>query len=204
MMESNSTAGAVPPSQQFSLADLVVVVAYFSLNVGVGIWIGASLFASSEGSGLFRIAVAGFEWNIVTIQRRFGGERIRVHLSSLSLLLSIFTKISTDLYSGALLVQACLGWDLSLSTVLMLVLMGLYTTAALLLFNAFSHVLSDWFLAGGAGGTHALQTLIVLLGAIVLAVRGADAVESPPGVTPSSGDIPVDTVAPRLPLTLRG
>ncbi|NXT66050.1 SC5AA protein, partial [Chaetops frenatus] len=214
MMELNSTAGSVTPSQQFSIADLVVVVVYFSLNVGVGIWsscranrstvsgyflagrdmawwpIGASLFASSEGSGLFLglagtgaaggIAVAGFEWNatyallalawvfvpvyissgIVTIpeylQRRFGGERIRMYLSSLSLLLSIFTKISTDLYSGALFVQVCLGWDLYLSTVLMLVVTGLYT------------------IAGGLAAviyTDALQTLIMVLGAIVLAVK---------------------------------
>lgn len=39
-------------------------------------------------------------WQIVTIpeylQRRFGGERIRMYLSSLSLLLSIFTKISVS------------------------------------------------------------------------------------------------------------
>ncbi|XP_008631641.1 PREDICTED: sodium/glucose cotransporter 5 isoform X1 [Corvus brachyrhynchos] len=213
-MELNSTAGSVTPSQQFSIADLVVVVVYFSLNVGVGIWsscrvnrntvsgyflagrdmawwpIGASLFASSEGSGLFLglagtgaaggIAVAGFEWNatyallalawvfvpvyissgIVTmpeyLQRRFGGERIQMYLSSLSLLLSIFTKISTDLYSGALFVQVCLGWDLYLSTVLMLVVTGLYT------------------IAGGLAAviyTDALQTLIMVLGAIVLAVK---------------------------------
>ncbi|XP_040449329.1 sodium/glucose cotransporter 5 isoform X2 [Falco naumanni] len=187
-MEGNSTAGSFTPSQQFSVADLVVIVVYFSLNVAVGIWsscrvnrntisgyflagrdmawwpIGASLFASSEGSGLFiglagtgaagGIAVTGFEWNatyallalawvfvpvyiasgIVTmpeyLQRRFGGERIRMYLSSLSLLLSVFTKISTDLYSGALFVQVCLGWDLYLSTVLMLVVTGLYTIAA--------------------------------------------------------------------------
>ncbi|XP_010568699.1 PREDICTED: sodium/glucose cotransporter 5 isoform X4 [Haliaeetus leucocephalus] len=214
MMEGNSTAGSFTPSQQFSIADLVVVVVYFSLNVAVGIWsscrvnrntvsgyflagrdmawwpIGASLFASSEGSGLFiglagtgaagGIAVTGFEWNatyallalawvfvpvyissgIVTmpeyLQRRFGGERIRMYLSGLSLLLSIFTKISTDLYSGALFVQVCLGWDLYLSTVLMLVVTGLYT------------------IAGGLAAviyTDALQTLIMVLGAIVLAVK---------------------------------
>ncbi|KAM6079231.1 sodium/mannose cotransporter SLC5A10 isoform 2-T2 [Theristicus caerulescens] len=214
MMEGNSTAGSFTPVQQFSVADLVVVVLYFSLNVAVGIWsscrvnrntvsgyflagrdmawwpIGASLFASSEGSGLFiglagtgaagGIAVTGFEWNatyallalawvfvpvylssgIVTmpeyLQRRFGGERIRMYLSSLSLLLSIFTKISTDLYSGALFVQVCLGWDLYLSTVLMLVVTGLYT------------------IAGGLAAviyTDALQTLIMVLGAIVLAVK---------------------------------
>uniref|UniRef100_A0A8C5TMW3 Sodium/mannose cotransporter SLC5A10 n=1 Tax=Malurus cyaneus samueli TaxID=2593467 RepID=A0A8C5TMW3_9PASS len=214
-MELNSTESqSVTPSQQFSVADLVVVVVYFSLNVGVGIWsscrvnrntvsgyflagrdmawwpIGASLFASSEGSGLFLglagtgaaggIAVAGFEWNatyallalawvfvpvyissgIITVpeylQRRFGGERIRMYLSSLSLLLSIFTKISTDLYSGALFVQVCLGWDLYLSTVLVLAVTALYT------------------IAGGLAAviyTDALQTLIMVLGAIVLAVR---------------------------------
>uniref|UniRef100_A0A8B9CC65 Sodium/mannose cotransporter SLC5A10 n=1 Tax=Anser brachyrhynchus TaxID=132585 RepID=A0A8B9CC65_9AVES len=152
--------------------------------------IGASLFASSEGSGLFiglagtgaagGIAVTGFEWNatyallalawvfvpvyisagILTmpeyLQRRFGGERIRVYLSGLSLLLSIFTKISTDLYSGALFVHICLGWNLYLSTVLMLLVTGLYT------------------IAGGLAAviyTDTLQTLIMVLGAIVLAVR---------------------------------
>ncbi|NWW52052.1 SC5AA protein, partial [Pedionomus torquatus] len=214
VMEANSTAGSFFPVQQFSVADLVVVVVYFSLNVAVGIWsscrvnrntvsgyflagrnmawwpIGASLFASSEGSGLFiglagtgaagGIAVTGFEWNatyallalawvfvpvyissgIVTmpeyLQRRFGGERIRMYLSGLSLLLSIFTKISTDLYSGALFVQVCLGWDLYLSTVLMLVVTGLYTIAGGLVAVIY---------------TDALQTLIMVLGAIMLAVK---------------------------------
>lgn len=39
MMEGNSTAGSFTPLQQFSIADLVVVVVYFSLNVAVGIWV---------------------------------------------------------------------------------------------------------------------------------------------------------------------
>uniref|UniRef100_A0A8C0JA43 Sodium/mannose cotransporter SLC5A10 n=1 Tax=Chelonoidis abingdonii TaxID=106734 RepID=A0A8C0JA43_CHEAB len=89
------------------------------------------------------------------LQRRFGGERIRMYLSALSLLLSVFTKISTDLYSGALFVQVCLGWNLYLSTVLMLVVTALYT------------------IAGGLAAviyTDALQTLIMIIGAIILAV----------------------------------
>ncbi|XP_046783892.1 sodium/glucose cotransporter 5 isoform X8 [Gallus gallus] len=221
-MEGNSTAGSFTPLQQFSVADLVVIVTYFSLNLAVGIWsscrvnrntvsgyflagrdmawwpIGASLFASSEGSGLFiglagtgaagGIAVTGFEWNatyallalawvfvpvyissgIVTmpeyLQRRFGGERIRMYLSGLSLLLSIFTKISTDLYSGALFVQVCLGWNLYLSTVLMLLVTGLYTIAGGLVAVIY---------------TDALQTLIMVLGAIVLAVKDAVACVDP-------------------------
>uniref|UniRef100_A0A3Q4GMN5 Sodium/mannose cotransporter SLC5A10 n=1 Tax=Neolamprologus brichardi TaxID=32507 RepID=A0A3Q4GMN5_NEOBR len=144
--------------------------------------IGSSLFASSEGSGLFiglagtgaagGIAVTGFEWNlwyvedvelscvqIVTMPeylgRRFGGERIRTYLAVLSLMLSVFTKISTDLYSGALFVQVCLGWNLYLSTVLMLVVTALYT------------------IAGGLAAviyTDTLQTFIMLVGAIILTV----------------------------------
>ncbi|XP_039223873.1 sodium/glucose cotransporter 5 isoform X5 [Crotalus tigris] len=213
-MENNSHVEMPALSPQFGVPDLVVVVIYFLLNLAVGIWaswrasrnsvsgyflagrniawwpIGASLFASSEGAGLFiglassgaagGLAVAGFEWNatymllalawlfvpvylsseIVTmpeyLQRRFGGERIRVCLSFLSLLLSIFTKISTDLYSGALFVQICLGWNLYLSTVLMLGVTAVYT------------------IAGGLRAviyTDALQTLIMVVGAVILTVN---------------------------------
>ncbi|XP_040503502.1 sodium/glucose cotransporter 5 isoform X3 [Gallus gallus] len=172
------------------------VSGYFLAGRDMAWWpIGASLFASSEGSGLFiglagtgaagGIAVTGFEWNatyallalawvfvpvyissgIVTmpeyLQRRFGGERIRMYLSGLSLLLSIFTKISTDLYSGALFVQVCLGWNLYLSTVLMLLVTGLYTIAGGLVAVIY---------------TDALQTLIMVLGAIVLAVKAFNAI----------------------------
>ncbi|XP_067859535.1 sodium/mannose cotransporter SLC5A10 [Heptranchias perlo] len=212
-MEMNGTGGYYISTQSFSISDIIVIVAYFVLNVFVGIWsscrvsrntlrgyflagrdmawwpIGASLFASSEGSGLFiglagtgaagGIAVAGFEWNatyvllilawvfvpvyissgIVTmpeyLQKRFGGERIRMYLSALSLLLSVFTKISTDLYSGALFVQVCLGWNLYLSTVLMLVVTALYT------------------IAGGLAAviyTDTLQTVVMIIGTVILTI----------------------------------
>uniref|UniRef100_A0A3Q3EH65 Sodium/mannose cotransporter SLC5A10 n=1 Tax=Labrus bergylta TaxID=56723 RepID=A0A3Q3EH65_9LABR len=190
---SNSTINFYALPQSFSISDIIVIATYFLLNLAVGIWsscrvsrntlsgyflagrdmawwpIGASLFASSEGSGLFiglagtgaagGIAVAGFEWNIVTMPeylgRRFGGERIRTYMAVLSLLLSIFTKISTDLYSGALFVQVCLGWNLYLSTVLMLVVTALYT------------------IAGGLAAviyTDTLQTFVMIIGAIILTI----------------------------------
>ncbi|XP_054069055.1 sodium/mannose cotransporter SLC5A10 isoform X4 [Rissa tridactyla] len=158
-MEGNSTVGSFAPAQRFSVADLVVVVVYFSLNVAVGIWSSCRVNRNTV-SGYFLAGRDMAWWPIVTmpeyLQRRFGGERIRMYLSGLSLLLSIFTKISTDLYSGALFVQVCLGWDLYLSTVLMLVVTGLYT------------------IAGGLAAviyTDALQTLIMVLGAIMLAVK---------------------------------
>ncbi|KAM8956338.1 sodium/mannose cotransporter SLC5A10 isoform 3-T3 [Lycaon pictus] len=188
MTADNSTGDPHAPRPQLSVTDIIVITVYFALNVAVGIWsscrasrntvrgyflagrdmtwwpIGASLFASSEGSGLFiglagsgaagGLAVAGFEWNatyvllalawvfvpiyisseIVTmpeyIQKRYGGQRIRTYLSVLSLLLSVFTKISIDLYAGALFVHICLGWNFYLSTILMLVITALYTIAA--------------------------------------------------------------------------
>ncbi|XP_047402623.1 sodium/glucose cotransporter 5 isoform X3 [Sciurus carolinensis] len=213
-MADNSTSDLHAPGPQLSVTDIVVIAVYFALNVAVGIWsscqagrstvdgyflagrdmtwwpIGASLFASSEGSGLFiglagsgaagGLAVAGFEWNatyvllalawvfvpiyisseIVTlpeyIQKRFGGQRIRMYLSVLSLLLSVFTKISIDLYAGALFVHICLGWNFYLSTILTLVITALYT------------------IAGGLATviyTDALQTVIMVVGAIILAVK---------------------------------
>ncbi|TTE66785.1 Sodium/nucleoside cotransporter [Bagarius yarrelli] len=146
-MESNTTTKFFALSQSFSFSDIIVIGAYFLLNVAVGIWsscrvsrntlngyflagrdmawwpIGASLFASSEGSGLFiglagtgaagGIAVAGFEWNV------------------------------------------CLGWNLYLSTVLMLVVTALYT------------------IAGGLAAviyTDTLQTFIMITGAIILTI----------------------------------
>uniref|UniRef100_A0A8C2XTB0 Sodium/mannose cotransporter SLC5A10 n=1 Tax=Capra hircus TaxID=9925 RepID=A0A8C2XTB0_CAPHI len=188
MAVDNSTSDPHTPRPQLTTVDVAIITVYFALNVAVGIWsscrasrntvsgyflagrdmtwwpIGASLFASSEGSGLFiglagsgaagGLAVAGFEWNatyvllalawvfvpiylsseIVTMpeymQKRYGGQRIRMYLSVLSLLLSVFTKISIDLYAGALFVHICLGWNFYLSTVIMLAITALYTIAA--------------------------------------------------------------------------
>uniref|UniRef100_A0A9L0IVW3 Sodium/mannose cotransporter SLC5A10 n=1 Tax=Equus asinus TaxID=9793 RepID=A0A9L0IVW3_EQUAS len=170
------------------------VSGYFLAGRDMTWWpIGASLFASSEGAGLFiglagsgaagGLAVAGFEWNatyvllalawvfvpiyisseIVTmpeyLQKRFGGQRIRMYLSVLSLLLSVFTKISIDLYAGALFVHICLGWNFYLSTILMLVITALYT------------------IAGGLAAviyTDALQTLIMVVGAVILTIKAFD------------------------------
>uniref|UniRef100_A0A8C4SCP7 Sodium/mannose cotransporter SLC5A10 n=1 Tax=Erpetoichthys calabaricus TaxID=27687 RepID=A0A8C4SCP7_ERPCA len=160
IMDTNSTSVFSVTIQKFSVADIVVIVAYFVLNVAVGIWSSCRVSRNTL-SGYF-LAGRDMQWwpvSIVTMPeylgRRFGGERIRTYLSALSLLLSIFTKISTDLYSGALFVQVCLGWNLYVSTVLMLVVTALYT------------------IAGGLAAviyTDTLQTFIMIIGAIVLTI----------------------------------
>ena len=46
-----------------------------------------------------------FSKSILLHRVRFGGQRIRVFLSVLALLLYVFTKISADLYAGALFIK---------------------------------------------------------------------------------------------------
>uniref|UniRef100_A0A8D0L8B4 Solute carrier family 5 member 9 n=1 Tax=Sphenodon punctatus TaxID=8508 RepID=A0A8D0L8B4_SPHPU len=165
---------------------------YFLAGRSMTWWpIGASLMSSNVGSGLFiglagtgaagGLAVGGFEWNatwallvlgwifvpvyiaagVVTmpeyLQKRFGGQRIQIYMSVLSLILYIFTKISTDIFSGALFIQVSLGWNLYLSTVILLAVTAVYT------------------IAGGLSAviyTDALQTVIMVLGALVLMFIG--------------------------------
>ncbi|XP_061486434.1 sodium/glucose cotransporter 4 isoform X2 [Rhineura floridana] len=95
------------------------------------------------------------------LRKRFGGQRIQIYMSVLSLVLYIFTKISTDIFSGALFIQVSLGWNLYLSTVILLAVTAIYT------------------IAGGLTAviyTDALQTVIMVLGALVLMFIGFDKV----------------------------
>nr|XP_035962491.1 sodium/glucose cotransporter 4 isoform X2 [Halichoerus grypus] len=175
---------------------------YFLAGRSMSWWpIGASLMSSNVGSGLFiglagtgaagGLAVGGFEWNatwlllalgwifvpvyiaagVVTmpqyLKKRFGGQRIQVYMSVLSLILYIFTKISTDIFSGALFIQMALGWDLYLSTAMLLVVTAVYT------------------IAGGLTAviyTDALQTVIMVGGALVLMFLGFQEVGWYPGL----------------------
>ncbi|NXA92417.1 SC5A9 protein, partial [Melanocharis versteri] len=169
---------------------------YFLAGRSMTWWpIGASLMSSNVGSGLFiglagtgaagGLAVGGFEWNatwtlvalgwifvpvyiaagVVTmpeyLQKRFGGQRIQIYMSVLSLILYIFTRISVYIFSGALFIQMSLGWNLYLSTAVLLAVTAVYT------------------IAGGLTAviyTDALQTLIMVLGALVLMFIGFEKV----------------------------
>ncbi len=55
------------------------------------------------------------------MNKRFGGTRIQVYLATLSLILYIFTKISVNLYSGALFIQVAVGWNIWVSVIPLLV-----------------------------------------------------------------------------------
>ncbi|CAI9570739.1 unnamed protein product [Staurois parvus] len=143
-----------------------------SSNVGSTLFVG---MASSGASG--GLAVGGFEWNatwvlialgwifmpvyiasgVITmpeyLKKRFGGHRIQMYMSVLSLLLYILTKISTDIYAGALFIQVALGWDIYLSTIILVVVTAIFT------------------IAGGLTAviyTDTLQAIIIVIGALTL------------------------------------
>uniref|UniRef100_A0A8C5UHU6 Sodium/myo-inositol cotransporter 2 n=1 Tax=Malurus cyaneus samueli TaxID=2593467 RepID=A0A8C5UHU6_9PASS len=161
------------------------VKGYF-LAGGQMVWwpVGASLFASNVGSGHFiglagsgaaaGIAATAYEWNVsdparaphqdtalpVTtmpeyLRKRFGGKRIQIFLAVLYLFIYIFTKISVDMYAGALFIQQALHWDLYIAVAGLLAITAVYTVS------------------GGLAAviyTDALQTLIMLIGAVSLMV----------------------------------
>ncbi|CAD5113706.1 DgyrCDS2868 [Dimorphilus gyrociliatus] len=142
-------------------ADIAIIIVYFIFILTVGLWLGASLFASNIGSLHFiglagsgaaaGIAVGGFELNAIFVlmmlgwlfmpvyiasgvftmpeylHKRFGGQRLQIYLAVLSLLLYIFTKISADLFAGAIFIEQSLKWNIYLSTAILLVIASIFT-----------------------------------------------------------------------------
>uniref|UniRef100_A0A3Q3GNK5 Sodium/myo-inositol cotransporter 2 n=1 Tax=Labrus bergylta TaxID=56723 RepID=A0A3Q3GNK5_9LABR len=120
----------------------------FASNIGSGHFIG--LAGSGAAAGIGAIA---YEWNgmlmvlllgwlflpiyiasgVTTmpeyLQRRFGGRRTQLFITVLSLFIYIFTKISVDMYAGALFIQLALKWNLYLAVILLLSVTALYTVA---------------------------------------------------------------------------
>ncbi|XP_036396138.1 sodium/myo-inositol cotransporter-like [Megalops cyprinoides] len=89
------------------------------------------------------------------LSKRFGGNRLKVYFAALTLLLYIFTKLSVDLYSGALFIQESLGWNLYLSVILLITMTAVMTVT------------------GGLAAviyTDTLQALLMIAGAVTLTV----------------------------------
>uniref|UniRef100_H2YKJ8 Uncharacterized protein n=1 Tax=Ciona savignyi TaxID=51511 RepID=H2YKJ8_CIOSA len=121
----------------------------FSSNIGSGSFVG--LAGSGAAGG---IAVGAYEWNamlclyflgwifapiyissaVVTLpeylRKRFGGERIQMYMSVLSLFLYIFTKVSSDLFAGAIFIREALGWNIYLAIIALLAITAIFTVTA--------------------------------------------------------------------------
>ncbi|KAK7496560.1 hypothetical protein BaRGS_00012212 [Batillaria attramentaria] len=144
----------------------------FASNVGAPMFIGLAGTAAASG-----FAVALYEWHAIYLlialgwifvpvyvssgaftmpeylKKRFGGKRLRIYLSVLALFLYILTKITGEIYSGAIFMQQLLGWNLYLCVIVILAVTAIYTVA------------------GGLAAviyTDTLQTIILLIGAFIL------------------------------------
>ncbi|XP_023561619.1 solute carrier family 5 member 4-like isoform X2 [Octodon degus] len=144
----------------------------FASNIGSGHFVGLAGTGAASG-----IAVTAFEshslllllvlgWFFVPIyikagvmtmpeylKKRFGGNRLQVYLSVLSLFMCVALKISADIFAGAIFIKLALGLDLYLAIVILLAVTAVYT------------------ITGGLASviyTDTLQTGVMLLGSFIL------------------------------------
>lgn len=152
-----------------SMSWIVIGASLFVSNIGSEHFIG--LAGSGAASGL---AVGAWELNALLLlqllgwvfipvyihsgvytmpeylSKRFGGNRLKMYFAFLSVLLYIFTRLSVDLYAGALFIQESLGWNLYLSIVLLISMTALLTVTGGLVAVLYTDVLQAVLMIGGA------------------------------------------------------
>ncbi|KAH9503392.1 Sodium/glucose cotransporter 1 [Bulinus truncatus] len=146
----------------------------FSSNIGSEHFVGLTGTGAAAG-----IAMVLYEWNSMFLvivlawfflpvyvsagvytlpeymAKRFGGTRLRVYLSCLSLILYIVTKLAVSIYSGGLFIKLALGWGMYISIAGLLLITGLYTVLG----GLAAVIYTDTF-----------QTCVMTVGAIVLSI----------------------------------
>ncbi|XP_072607433.1 sodium/myo-inositol cotransporter 2 isoform X3 [Vulpes vulpes] len=183
-MESSSSSPQTPqsdpleafPQRSLEPGDIAVLVLYFIFVLAVGLWstvktkrdtvkgyflagadmvwwpVGASLFASNVGSGHFvGLAGSGAATGISVTAYELSGLFLVLMLAWI--FLPIYIAGQVDMYAGAIFIQQSLHLDLYVAIVGLLAITALYT------------------IAGGLAAviyTDALQTLIMLIGALIL------------------------------------
>ncbi|XP_072171125.1 sodium/glucose cotransporter 4-like [Diadema setosum] len=155
-----------------SMSWWLVGLSLYVSNIGSIHFIGLSGTASNNGiavisyefHGLFCLLLLGFIFMPIYItsgvstvpeylQHRFGGSRLRVSLSVVSIVFIIITTLASEMYAGIVIIQQVLGWNLYLSIILLLVMTTVYT------------------MAGGLTAviyTDALQSVIMIIGGFIL------------------------------------
>ncbi|XP_069745093.1 sodium/myo-inositol cotransporter-like [Narcine bancroftii] len=84
------------------------------------------------------------------LSKRYGGNRMKIYFALLSLLLYVSTKLSVDLYAGALFIRLSLGWDLYLSIIILIGLTAVLTVTGGLVAVIYTDVLQAILMIGGA------------------------------------------------------
>ncbi|XP_063970391.1 sodium/glucose cotransporter 4-like [Lytechinus pictus] len=150
----------------------LVGLSLYVSNIGSSSFIGLASSAAASGyaviayefHGIFCLLLLGFIFvpvyfasGITTVpeylKKRFGGERLQVGLSVINLFLLVLASLSAEMYAGSIIIREALGWNIYLSTILLLALTAIYTVA------------------GGLKAviiTDALQTVVMVTGAFIL------------------------------------
>uniref|UniRef100_UPI0037E85AE3 sodium/myo-inositol cotransporter-like n=1 Tax=Semicossyphus pulcher TaxID=241346 RepID=UPI0037E85AE3 len=84
------------------------------------------------------------------LSKRYGGRRLKVYFAVLSLVMYIFTKLSVDLYAGALFIQESLGWNLYLSIILLITMTALLTVTGGLVAVIYTDTVQAFLMVIGA------------------------------------------------------
>ncbi|XP_056012408.1 sodium/glucose cotransporter 4-like [Ostrea edulis] len=103
---SGAAAGIAMISYEWTGLPLIALAAWFFLPV----YISAKVYTLPEYLG-----------------KRFGGQRIRIYMSMVSLVLYIITKLAVSIFSGALFIQLSLGWNNYVAIASLLLVTGIYT-----------------------------------------------------------------------------
>ncbi|XP_025113902.1 sodium/glucose cotransporter 4-like [Pomacea canaliculata] len=151
---------------------LPIGASIFASNIGAPMFVGLAGTASASGIGGMI-----YEWHAIPfilmlswvfvpvftacgvftmpeyIRRRYGRERLRTYLSVLSILLYVLTKISVEMYAGAVFVQILFGWNIYIAAIAMLAFSAIFTMTGGLTAVIF---------------TDTMQTVILVAGAFVL------------------------------------
>ncbi|XP_035266042.1 sodium/myo-inositol cotransporter [Anguilla rostrata] len=152
-----------------SMTWVVIGASLFVSNIGSEHFIGlagsgaASGFAVGawEFNALLLLQLLGWVFIPVYIQsgvytmpeylsKRYGGNRLKVYFAALSILLYVFTRLSVDLYAGALFMHESLGWNLYLSIILLISLTALLTVTGGLLAVIYTDTLQALLMIAGA------------------------------------------------------
>ncbi|XP_021354591.1 sodium/glucose cotransporter 4-like [Mizuhopecten yessoensis] len=151
---------------------VAVGASLFSSNIGSEHFIGLAGAGASTG-----IAMILFEWSPVFLilllgwyfipvyisagvytlpeylEKRVGGNKIRIYISVLFLVLAVVTKLAVNMFAGGLFIQMATGWNMYMSVIILLVITGFYT------------------ILGGLKAvmyTDTFQALVLTLGALLL------------------------------------
>ncbi|KAL1771293.1 low affinity sodium-glucose cotransporter [Sigmodon hispidus] len=141
----------------------------FASNIGSNHFVGLAGTGAASG-----IATAAVEWNALLmvlvlrwifvpiyikvmtmpeyLRKRFGGQRLQIYLSVLSLFIMVAIQISSSIFSGAIFIQLALGLDLAVF--ILLAITAFYTVAG-----------------GGLASviyTDTIQAFIMLIGSLIL------------------------------------